>query len=155
MVDGGPPQVAAAAAALEELGIDDVALFGLAKRLEEVWLPGEDAPGRSCRAPARACTCCSGSGTRRTGSRSPTTGSAGRGSMTASVLDGVPGLGRARRAALLKHFGSVQRLRAATAEEIAEVPGVGPPTAQAVVAALAATRPVPAVNVATGELLDD
>ena len=74
VVDGGQPQAAAAARALDELGIDDVAVCGLAKRLEEVWLPGEDVPGRSCRAAARGCTCCSGCGTRRTGSRSPTTG---------------------------------------------------------------------------------
>jgi excinuclease ABC subunit C len=76
--------------------------------------------------------------------------------MTVSELYGVPGLGTSRRAALLKHFGSVKGLRAATVEDIAEVPGVGPATAQAVVEALAAgRRPVPAVNVTTGELLDD
>jgi len=57
--------------------------------------------------------------------------------MTVSVLDDVPGLGPARRAALLKHFGSVRRLRAATVEEIASVPGMGDRTARAVVDALA------------------
>ena len=77
VVDGGAPQVAAAARALAELGIDDVALCGLAKRLEEVWLPDDDVPGGSCRAPPRGSTCCSGSGTRRTGSPSPSTGSGG------------------------------------------------------------------------------
>ena len=76
-------------------------------------------------------------------------------SMTASVLDDVPGLGETRRKALLRHFGSLKRLRAATVEEVAEVPGIGPRTAEAVVAALAAAAPASgAVNVATGEILD-
>ena len=73
VIDGGPAQVAAAQRALDELGIDDVAVCGLAKRLEEVWLPGDDAPVILPRT-SEGCTCCSGSGTRRTGSRSPTTG---------------------------------------------------------------------------------
>ena len=71
-----------------------------------------------------------------------------------SALDEVPGLGEARRTALLRHFGSLKRLRAATVEEIAEVPGIGPQTAQAIVAALAdAPTPGPAVDVGTGEIL--
>jgi excinuclease ABC subunit C len=154
VVDGGPPQVAAAARALGELGIDDIALVGLAKRLEEVWLPGEDHPlvlPRSSQglyllqrvrdeAHRFAITY-----HRQRRSRS----------MTASELDGVAGLGSSRRAALLKHFGSVKRLRAASVDDIAQVPGVGPATARAVAEALAAARPAPAVNVATGELLED
>ena len=60
--------------------------------------------------------------------------------MTTSVLDGVPGLGPARQAALLRHFGSVKRLRAASVEEIASVQGMGDRTAAAVVAALAVAR---------------
>ena len=44
VVDGGPPQVAAAQRALDELGIDDIPVVGLAKRLEEVWLPGQEDP---------------------------------------------------------------------------------------------------------------
>jgi excinuclease ABC subunit C len=76
--------------------------------------------------------------------------------MTASALDAVPGLGQARRTALLKHFGSLKKVRAASAAEIAEVSGFGPATAQAVVEALAGqTSPTPAVNVSTGEILDD
>ena len=60
-----------------------------------------------------------------------------------------------RRTALLKHFGSLKKVRAATAEQIAEVPGIGRATAQAVVEALATSAPaVPAVNVTTGEVLD-
>ncbi|WP_454043772.1 excinuclease ABC subunit UvrC [Cellulosimicrobium sp. Marseille-Q8652] len=136
VVDGGPPQVAAAARALAELGVDDVALCGLAKRLEEVWLPGEDYPVilqrsseglyllQRVRDEAHRFAI---SQHRRKRSKG----------MTASALDDVPGLGPARKAALLKHFGSVKRLRAASAEEIATVPGMGARTAQAVVAALA------------------
>ncbi|AEE45990.1 excinuclease ABC subunit UvrC [Cellulomonas fimi] len=135
VVDGGQPQVAAAAAALAELGIDDVALCGLAKRLEEVWLPGEDYPVilqrsseglyllQRLRDEAHRFAI---SAHRRRRSKG----------MTASVLDDVPGLGPARRAALLRHFGSVKRLRAASVAEIASVQGMGDRTAAAVVAAL-------------------
>ncbi len=75
--------------------------------------------------------------------------------MTASVLDDVPGLGAARRAALLQHFGSLKKVRLATVEQIAEVPGIGQATARAVVRALGEQRAAPAVNMATGEVLDD
>ncbi|CAM5645497.1 UvrABC system protein C [Streptomyces violaceorubidus] len=71
VVDGGQPQVAAAERVLDELGIDDIAVCGLAKRLEEVWLPRDDDPVVLPRT-ARASTCCSGSATRPTASRSPT-----------------------------------------------------------------------------------
>jgi excinuclease ABC subunit C len=136
VVDGGPPQVAAAAEALDALGVVDVALCGLAKRLEEVWLPGEDYPVilqrsseglyllQRVRDEAHRFAI---SAHRKRRSRG----------MTVSALDDVPGLGPTRSAALLTHFGSVTRLRAATAEEIAAVPGMGPKTATAVLAALA------------------
>jgi excinuclease ABC subunit C len=76
--------------------------------------------------------------------------------MTTSALDGVPGLGETRRKALLRHFGSIKRLSAATAEEITVVAGIGPRTAEAVVLALASREPsTPAVNTATGEILDE
>jgi excinuclease ABC subunit C len=154
VVDGGPPQVAAAQRALAELGIDDIALVGLAKRLEEVWLPGDDNPVVLPRTSQGLYLL---QRVRDEAHRFAITYHRQRRSrsMTASELDGVPGLGSSRRAALLKHFGSVKRLRAATAKDIAEVPGVGPATAQAVVEALAAGRRAPAVNVTTGELLDD
>jgi excinuclease ABC subunit C len=136
VVDGGPPQVAAAARALADLGVTDVALAGLAKRLEEVWLPGEEYPvilQRSSeglyllqRVRDEAHRFAIAYHRKRRGK-----------AMTASVLDDVPGLGPARKAALLRHFGSVKRLKAASAEEIATVPGMGERTAQAVVAALA------------------
>jgi excinuclease ABC subunit C len=154
VVDGGPPQVAAAARALSELGIDDVALVGLAKRLEEVWLPADEHPVVLPRTSEGLYLL---QRVRDEAHRFAITYHRQRRSrrMTASELDGVAGLGATRRAALLKHFGSVKRLRGASADEIAEVPGVGPATAQAVVEALASSRPAPAVNVTTGELLDE
>jgi excinuclease ABC subunit C len=142
VVDGGPPQVAAAAAALAELGIDDVALCGLAKRLEEVWLPGEDYPVILQRSSEGLYLL---QRVRDEAHRFAITAHRKQRSkgMTVSVLDGVPGLGPARSAALLKHFGSVKRLRAATVEEIATVPGMGERTAAAVVAALAGETATP------------
>ena len=140
VVDGGPPQVAAAAAALAELGIDDVALCGLAKRLEEVWLPGEDYPVILQRSSEGLYLL---QRVRDEAHRFAITAHRKRRSkgMTVSALDSVPGLGPARSAALLKHFGSLKRLRAASAEEIASVPGMGERTAAAVVAALATPSP--------------
>ena len=75
--------------------------------------------------------------------------------MIESVLDPVSGLGPTRRKALLKTFGSVKKLRAATAEEIATVPGIGAATAQSIVEALATGEQSPAINTATGEILED
>jgi excinuclease ABC subunit C len=154
VVDGGPPQVAAAARALDELGIDDVALVGLAKRLEEVWLPGEDHPVVLPRTSQGLYLL---QRVRDEAHRFAISYHRQRRSkaMTTSALDTVPGLGQTRRTALLKHFGSLKKVRAATAEEITQVPGIGRATAQAVVDALARSAPtVPAVNVTTGEVLD-
>jgi excinuclease ABC subunit C len=135
VVDGGPPQVAAAQRVLDELGIDDVVVCGLAKRLEEVWLPGEDEPVilprtseglyllQRIRDEAHRFAI-----TFHRAKRSK--------SMTVSELDNVPGLGPTRRTALLKHFGSVRRLREATPDQIAEVPGIGRQTAETIAAAL-------------------
>ncbi len=140
VVDGGPPQVAAAAAALAELGIDDVALCGLAKRLEEVWLPGEEYPVILQRSSEGLYLL---QRVRDEAHRFAINAHRKRRSkgMTVSALDSVPGLGPARSAALLKHFGSLKRLRAASVEEIASVPGMGERTAAAVVAALATPSP--------------
>lgn len=136
VVDGGPPQVAAAARALADLGIDDVALCGLAKRLEEVWLPGEDYPVILQRSSEGLYLL---QRVRDEAHRFAIRHHRSRRSkgMTTSALDAVPGLGPARSAALIKHFGSVKRLRAASVEEIAAVRGMGARTAQAVVDALA------------------
>ena len=170
VVDGGAPQVAAATAALADLGVADVAVVGLAKRLEEVWLPDDDHPlvlPRSSqglyllqrlRDEAHRFAISRHRGRRTKG-------------MTASELDGVPGLGPARRKALLDAFGSVRAIRQADAVAVAEVRGIGPALADAVVAALAPpaaagpstgpgsegpdarTTGAGAVDVATGEIL--
>ena len=71
------------------------------------------------------------------------------------LLDDIPGLGPTRRRALLKTFGSVKKLRAASVEEVASVPGIGPATAESIVAALQGEQPSPAVNMATGEIVED
>ncbi|UGT56455.1 excinuclease ABC subunit UvrC [Nocardia asteroides] len=135
VVDGGAPQVAAAAEVLDELGITDVAVIGLAKRLEEVWVPGEPDPVIMPRnsealyllqrvrdeAHRFAITFHRSKRSRR---------------MTASALDSVRGLGEARRTALVTHFGSVARIKDATVDEITAVPGIGVSTAKAVLEAL-------------------
>jgi len=139
VVDGGPLQAAAAARALAELGIDDVAVCGLAKRLEEVWRPGEEYPvilPRSSeglyllqRVRDEAHRFAIAYHRQKRGKAA-----------TASVLDDVPGLGPARRTTLLKHFGSVRKLRAASVEEIAAVPGIGPKLAATISAALGSNQ---------------
>jgi excinuclease ABC subunit C len=138
VVDGGPAQVAAAAEALFELGVTDVAIAGLAKRLEEVWLPGEADPVILPRTSEglyllqrirdEAHRFAISYHRQKRSAR-----------MTSSSLDGVAGLGQTRRTALLKHFGSVRRIRQASVDELTEVPGVGPSTARAVLAALGST----------------
>ncbi|MDN5793470.1 MAG: helix-hairpin-helix domain-containing protein, partial [Brevibacterium aurantiacum] len=136
VVDGAGPQVAAATRALHDLGIVDISVVGLAKRLEEVWVPEDPFPvilprnseglflmqrlrdeahrfaisyHRSKRAKA----------------------------MTSSVLDDISGLGESKRTALLRHFGSVKKVRAASIEELCEVKGIGQALAEKVAAALA------------------
>jgi excinuclease ABC subunit C len=135
VVDGGPGQAAAAMRALTELGIDDVAVCGLAKRLEEVWLPGEDAPVILSRTSEGLYLL---QRVRDEAHRFAITYHRAKRSkaLTVSELDGVPGLGPARRATLLRHFGSVRNISAASAEEIAELPGIGPGVAAAVIATL-------------------
>lgn len=135
VVDGGPPQVAAAARALADLGIDDVALCGLAKRLEEVWLPGEDYPVILQRSSEGLYLLQRVRDEAHRFAIRHHRAKRGK-AMTVSALDAVPGLGPSRSAALLKHFGSVARLKAASVEEIAAVRGMGPATARAVLAAL-------------------
>ncbi|NRI64510.1 excinuclease ABC subunit UvrC [Rhodococcus sp. MS16] len=144
VVDGGAPQVNAAAAVLDELGVTDVAVVGLAKRLEEVWVPNEEDPVILPRtseslyllqrirdeAHRFAITFHRSKRSRR---------------MTASVLDSVKGLGETRRTALVSHFGSVAKLKTATVEEIMEVPGIGAATARAVLDALGG-EPAQTVN---------
>lgn len=135
VIDGGAPQVRAAQDALMAAGAADVAVIGLAKRLEEVWVPGETDPVILPRtsealyllqrirdeAHRRAI----GHHRQRRGRRS-----------TASVLDEVPGLGKARATSLRRHFGSVRAMREASVTQLQEVPGIGPALAGAIHAAL-------------------
>jgi excinuclease ABC subunit C len=155
VVDGGAPQVAAAAEVLAELGITDVALCGLAKRLEEVWLPGEDYPLVLSRTSEGLYLL---QRVRDEAHRFAITYHRQKRSkrMTTSALDGIPGLGETRRKALLRHFGSLRKLRAAEVDEIVAVPGIGRRTAEAVLAALAdpSAAPEPAFDALTGEVLD-
>ncbi|HET6627907.1 MAG TPA: excinuclease ABC subunit UvrC, partial [Nocardioidaceae bacterium] len=153
VVDGGPPQVAAAQRALDELGIDDIPVCGLAKRLEEVWLPGQEDPVILPRTSEGLYLL---QRIRDEAHRFAITHHRSRRSksMVESLLDDVPGLGEVRRKTLLRQFGSLKRLRAATVEEIAAVPGIGPRTAEAIVAALTdqKTSRTVSVNTATGEI---
>ncbi|MHB1592719.1 MAG: excinuclease ABC subunit UvrC [Streptosporangiaceae bacterium] len=135
VIDGAAGQVDAAVRALGDLGITDIAVCGLAKRLEEVWLPGEDSPVIMPRTSEGLYLL---QRVRDEAHRFAITYHRARRSaaQTVSELDQVPGLGPARRAALLKHFGSVRRLRQATPEQIAEVPGLGPRLAEVIASAL-------------------
>ncbi|MGM0384444.1 MAG: excinuclease ABC subunit UvrC [Actinomycetota bacterium] len=132
VIDGGLPQASVAARTLAGLGVD-VPVVSLAKRLEEVWVPGEDFPVvlprgsealhllQRVRDEAHRFAI-----TRHRKRRSK--------AMTDSVLDTLPGIGPARAKALLKHFGSVRRLRQADEVAIAQVPGIGPALAREIVA---------------------
>jgi excinuclease ABC subunit C len=152
VVDGGEPQVNAAQRVFDELGITDIALVGLAKRLEEVWVPGDDMPVILPRTSEGLYLL---QRLRDEAHRFAITHHRGRRSaaMVDSVLDHVPGLGETRRKALIKHFGSLKKLRAADEEQIAQVPGFGPTLAAAVKQALVADQPGEAINMATGEVL--
>ncbi|MGO4357204.1 excinuclease ABC subunit UvrC [Janibacter sp. RAF52] len=154
VVDGGAPQVAAAQQVLDELGVDDVAIVGLAKRLEEVWVPGDDHPVILARNSEALYLL---QRLRDESHRFANTFHRERRSksMTRSALDGIPGLGESRRKALLTRFGSVKRIRAASAEELASTPGIGPSLAARIAAELSAQTPTPAVNLTTGEVLDE
>ena len=135
VVDGGAPQVNAASAVLEELGVTDVAVIGLAKRLEEVWVPSEPDP---IILPRNSEGLYLLQRVRDEAHRFAINYHRSKRSkrMTASALDSVPGLGEHRRKALVTHFGSLARLREATVEEITSVPGIGVSTATAVLDAL-------------------
>ncbi|TXS45436.1 excinuclease ABC subunit UvrC [Streptomyces sp. uw30] len=155
VVDGGRPQVAAAQRALDELGIDDIAVCGLAKRLEEVWLPGEDDPVVLPRTSEGLYLL---QRVRDEAHRFAITYQRSKRAkrFRSSPLDDVPGLGETRKQALIKHFGSVKKLRSATIDQICEVPGIGRKTAETIAAAFAQAAPAaPAVNTATGEIMDD
>lgn len=124
LVDGGPPQVAAAQAALSDLGVVDVHVAGIAKRLEELWLPDDDFP---VILPRNSQALFLVQRIRDEAHRFAITfhrSKRGK-AMVASALDAVPGLGPAKREALIKHFGSLKKLKAASADELTQVQGVG------------------------------
>ncbi|MFD4229184.1 excinuclease ABC subunit UvrC [Streptomyces sp. NPDC058545] len=155
VVDGGQPQVAAAKRALDELGIDDIAVCGLAKRLEEVWLPDDDDPVVLPRSSEGLYLL---QRVRDEAHRFAITYQRAKRAkrIRSSPLDAVSGLGETRKQALIKHFGSVKKLKQATIDEICEVPGIGRRTAESVAVALASTTPAaPAVNTATGEIIEE
>jgi len=131
LVDGGQPQVSAAQRALEESGVSGIQLAGIAKRLEEIWLPDADFP---VILPRNSDALFLIQRLRDEAHRFAITHQRQRRSKdVSSVLATVPGLGPSRIRALLQHFRSVARLRAATAEEIIEVPGIGASTAEAII----------------------
>jgi len=156
VVDGGAPQVAAAAGALADLGIDDVSVCGLAKRLEEVWLPGQEYPVIMSRSSEGLYLL---QRVRDEAHRFAITYHRAKRGKAAigSALDDVPGLGPSRRAALLKTFKSVRALSAASPEEIATaVPGIGPKLAETIAAALQGTSSAPgAKGRSTGDRIND
>ncbi|MGO1384678.1 MAG: excinuclease ABC subunit UvrC [Arachnia sp.] len=153
VVDGGLPQVNAAQKVLDDLGLaDEIALCGLAKRLEEVWVPGTEYPVILPRASEGLYLL---QRLRDEAHRFAIAHHRSRRAknMVASTLDSVPGLGEMRRKALLTYFGSLRKLRAATLEEIEQVPGFGPRLAEAVFLAVADVGGE-AINLTTGEVTD-
>ncbi|WP_026533947.1 excinuclease ABC subunit UvrC [Arthrobacter sp. H14] len=152
VVDGGQPQVAAAARALEDLNIDDVYVIGLAKRLEEVWVPHSDFPVILPRASQALFLL---QRVRDEAHRFAITfhrQKRGK-SMTVSALDAVAGLGPAKRKALLKHFGSVKKIKQADLEQLQDAPGIGPALAETIHQQLGAASET-AVNMTTGEIVE-
>ncbi len=135
VVDGGLPQVNAARRALDSMGVG-IPLVGLAKRLEEVWVPGDEFPLILPRASAALHLL---QYLRDESHRLAITKHRKRRgrAQTRSALDAIPGVGPARQSALLAKFGSVKRLRAASIDEVAAVPGIGPALATVILEALA------------------
>ncbi|WP_167050909.1 excinuclease ABC subunit UvrC [Salinibacterium sp. ZJ77] len=138
IVDGGQPQVQAVQAVFDDLGITDIPLVGIAKRLEEIWLPDDEFPVILPR------------GSEALFLIQRIRDEAHRFAITfqrqkrradiGSVLSEIPGLGPSRSKQLLRHFGSVARLKAASIDEIAEVKGIGPQLAEAIASRLGADR---------------
>ena len=153
VVDGGQPQVNAAQRALDELGITDIALCGLAKRLEEVWVPGSKDPLILPRSSEGLYLL---QRIRDEAHRFAITFHRSRRSkiMLESILDEIPQLGSARRASLLEHFGSVAAIRKASVEEIAATPGIGGKIASLIESHLESISSQK-VNAETGEISDN
>ena len=153
VVDGGQPQVNAAATALAELGIHNIALVGLAKRLEEVWIPGNSDPVIF---PRHSEALYLLQRIRDEAHRFAITFHRSKRSkvMLESFLDGIPALGEVRRRALLEEFGSVGALRKSSMSDISKIPGIGEKTAAIIWASLQEEREVLNIDMATGEILD-
>ena len=153
VVDGGKPQVNAAAKALQELGITDIALCGLAKRLEEVWLPNSSEPVIF---PRHSEALYLLQKLRDEAHRFAINFHRSKRSkvMLESLLDGVAGLGEIRRKSLLTHFGSVTALKAATVEELAVVPGIGKKMAKTIIDQINSQDLPLNIDMQTGEILD-
>lgn len=154
LVDGGPPQVAAAQRAFDELGITDIALAGIAKRLEELWLPDEDYPVILPRTSEALFLVQRIRDEAHRFAISYHRSKRGR-AQHESALDGIPGLGPARRRALLDAFTTVAAIRAASPEELTAVSGIGQNLAEQIKAALEKNPAGPAIDMATGEVLGD
>lgn len=154
IVDGGRGQVNAAARAMAELGVTDIALVGLAKRLEEIWFPDRDYP---VILPRNSEALYLVQRIRDEAHRFAINFHRSKRSrlMLESLLDEISGLGESRRKSLLETFGSVAALRLASESEIASVPGVGVKTAQAILAHLSLDNGSLKIDAATGEILPD
>lgn len=153
IVDGGRGQVNAAARAFAELGITDITLVGLAKRLEEIWFPDQSYP---VILPRHSEALYLVQRIRDEAHRFAITFHRSKRSklMLESLLDEIPNLGEVRRQALLEHFGSVAALKKASLDEIAAVPGIGPKSAESVVRAINESDTQITVDTATGEILE-
>jgi len=156
VVDGGAPQVAAAARALAELGVTDIALCGLAKRLEEVWVPHSPDPHILPRTSEGMYLL---QRIRDEAHRFAITFHRSRRSkvMLESVLDEIEQLGHIRRAALLDRFGSVGAIRKASVAEIAATPGIGEKIASIIwnhLSHMGKSAVIGGVDMQTGEILD-
>jgi len=153
VVDGGKPQVNAAAKALRDLGIEDIALCGLAKRLEEVWLPNSSEP---IIFPRHSEALYLLQRVRDEAHRFAINFHRSKRSklMLDSFLDEIEGLGEGRRKALLDKFGTVTALKSASIEEISDVPGIGPKLAKTIFESVNQKEPTRNIDMQTGEILD-
>ncbi|MBM3656022.1 MAG: excinuclease ABC subunit UvrC [Actinobacteria bacterium] len=153
IVDGGKGQVNAAARAFAELGITDIALVGLAKRLEEIWFADQSYPVVLDRHSEALYLV---QRIRDEAHRFAITFHRSKRSklMLESLLDEIPNLGEVRRAVLLENFGSIAALSKASVEQIAALPGIGPKSAESIVAGLSGASNSYSVDTATGEIIE-
>ena len=153
IVDGGRGQVNAAARALSELGITDIALVGLAKRLEEIWFPEQRYP---VILPRHSEALYLVQRIRDEAHRFAITFHRSKRSklMLESLLDEIPNLGEVRRQSLLDHFGSIAALKKASMDEIAAVPGIGPRSAENIARILVESETQLSIDTATGEIFE-